>query len=113
MLHYDIIHCIGANEVMPTNHECVFCCEIDTVSNKFQESENDISCITDHEGFESVRLVLQTAYFKYRQWYGEAVEKTACPRVSEIVCHYLYPLLLTFLPFHIQEVSVYCIPAAN
>ena len=33
--------------MMPTNHECVCCCEIDTVYN---ESENDISCITDHEG---------------------------------------------------------------
>ena len=62
--------------MMPTNHECVCCCEIDTVYN---ESENDISCITDHEGFESVCLnvwVLQTAYFNYRQRYSEAVEKT-------------------------------------
>ena len=45
----------------------------------YNESENDISCITDHEGFESVCLnvwVLQTAYFNYRQRYGEAVEKT-------------------------------------
>ena len=64
--------------MMPTNHECICCCEIDTVYNKFQENENDISCITDHEGFESVCLnvwVLQTAYFNYRQRYGEAVEK--------------------------------------
>ena len=62
--------------MMPTNHKCVCCCEIDTVSNKFQESENDISSITDHEGFESVCLnvwVLQTAYFNYGQRYGEAV----------------------------------------
>ena len=40
MLRYDIINCIGANAEN----------EIDTVYNKFQESENDISCITDHEG---------------------------------------------------------------
>ena len=48
-------------------------------NNNNNESENDISCITDHEGFESVCLnvwVPQTAYFNYRQQYGEAVEKT-------------------------------------
>ena len=69
----------GECEVMPTNHECICCCEVETVVNKFQESENDISCITHHEGFESVCLnvwVLQTAYFNYRQHYGEAEEKT-------------------------------------
>ena len=57
---------------MPTNHECICCCEVETVVNKFQESENDISCITHHEGFESVCLnvwILQTAYFNYRQHY--------------------------------------------
>ena len=47
----------------------------------YNESEKDVSGITDHEGFESVCLnvwVLQTAYFNYRQLqrYGEAVEKT-------------------------------------
>ena len=59
----------------------MFFCEVETVVNKFQESKNDISCITHHEGFESVCLnvwVLQTAYFNYyRQHYGEAEEKTA------------------------------------
>ena len=46
-------------------HECICCCEVETVVNKFQDSENDI---THHEDFESVCLnvwVLQTAYFNY------------------------------------------------
>ena len=50
---------------MPTNHECICCCEVETVVNKFQESENDTNYITHHVGFESVCLnvwVLQTAY---------------------------------------------------
>ena len=69
----------GECEVMPTNRECICCSEVETVVNKFQESANDINCITHHEGFDSVCLnvwVLQTAYFSYRHQYGEAEEKT-------------------------------------
>lgn len=63
---------------MPTNTECLCCREVDAVDSKIQESSSDIECITDHEGFGSVCLdvwVLQTAYFNYRQQYGEADEK--------------------------------------
>ena len=45
---------------------------------KKEESTGGISCITDHEGFESVCLnvwVLQAAYFNYRYHYGGAEEK--------------------------------------
>ena len=45
---------------------------------KMNENETEIGCIVDHEGFEAVCLNLwvpQTAYFVYRQIYGEAEEK--------------------------------------
>ena len=69
--------------MMPTNVECVCCCEIDAVVSRLQElpiEGTNASCITDHEGFDSVCLnvwVLQTAYFNYREKYGDAeVEKS-------------------------------------
>ena len=43
---------------MPTNLECICYCEIDPIVNKFQESEIDINCITEHEGFNSVCILL-------------------------------------------------------
>ena len=64
---------------MPSNRECICCTELPPIISKFEESENEIGCITDHEGFNSVCLdvwVLQTAYHYYRQRYGEAEEKT-------------------------------------
>ena len=41
-------HCI----VMPTAVESVCCCEIDAIAKKMDETEADISCITEHEGLE-------------------------------------------------------------
>ena len=79
---------------MPTNQECVCCCEAETVANKFQESERVIGYITDHEGFEPVCLdvwVLQTAYYQYRQRYGEAEEKSIHMQYCLMMCisHYV------------------------
>ena len=48
-----------------TGHECVCCYEIESVNEKMEESSNEIHCITEHKGFQSVCLdiwVLQTAY---------------------------------------------------
>ena len=62
-------HCI----VMPTVAECIWCCEIDTTIQKMGQIQAQISCITEHEGFEPVCLnfwVLQAGYFSYRQHYG-------------------------------------------
>ena len=45
---------------------------------KMSENGTEIGCIVDHEGLEAVCFnlwVLQTAYFMYRQRYGEAEEK--------------------------------------
>ena len=64
---------------MATGRECVCCCEIDIVKDKMKESSNEIHCITDHEGFQSVCLnvwVLQTVYFSYRSRYGDTGEKS-------------------------------------
>ena len=59
--------------IMPTSREYICCCEVERILTK-KEGENEIACITGHAGFEPVCLnvkVLQTAYFTYRQRYGE------------------------------------------
>ena len=53
---------------MPTVAECIWCCEIDTTIQKMGQIQAQISCITEHEGFEPVCLnvwVLQAGYFSY------------------------------------------------
>ena len=53
--------------------ECVCCSQIDAIAQKLDESEADINCITEHEGFELVCLnvwELQAGFFSYRQRYG-------------------------------------------
>ena len=39
---------------MPTSRESICCCEVDEVIAKKEEINNEISCIIDHKGFESV-----------------------------------------------------------
>ena len=63
---------------MPTSHEYICCCDVERVVMKKEESASEISCINDHEGFESECLnvwVLQSAYFNCRYHYGDAEEK--------------------------------------
>ena len=48
--------------MMATGRECVCCCEIDNVKEKMKESSNEIHCITDHEGFQSVCLNVWTLF---------------------------------------------------
>ena len=58
--------------VMPSAQECVCCKEVHEVASK--TSSAGVDCIILHPGFESVCLdvwVLQTAYYSYRQHYGE------------------------------------------
>ena len=58
---------------MSTAAECVCFSEIDAIGQKLDETEAEISCITEHEGFEPVCLnvwVLQAVFFSYRQHYG-------------------------------------------
>ena len=61
---------------MPSGVECLCCSEIAQVMAK--RSSEEVECITLHPGFQTVCLdpwVLQTAYYSYRQQYGEnAVE---------------------------------------
>ena len=64
---------------MATSAECICCREVDAIESKMQESQSDIGCIIEHEGFQPVCLdvwVLQTAYHNYRQKYGDAEEKS-------------------------------------
>ena len=64
---------------MPSSTGCICCRDIDAFESKMQVGQSDIECITDHEGFESVCLdvwVLQTAYYNYRQKYGDAQGKS-------------------------------------
>ncbi|XP_060576054.1 P2X purinoceptor 7-like [Ruditapes philippinarum] len=67
---------------MDTDKESICCNEIDSVKLKIEqykeETATELSCITRHPGFQSVcldRYVLETAYYQYRQLYGE-VEHT-------------------------------------
>ena len=61
----------GCCNFMPSSAECVCCKEIDRVVAKIGEAtDNSITCITGHPGFESVCLnvwVLQAAYSLYKQ----------------------------------------------
>ena len=67
---------------MSTIEESLCCTEIPGVQSKIAEldalSPNslEVQCITDHPGFVSVCLdewVLQTAYYGFRQQYGQAI----------------------------------------
>ena len=63
---------------MPMAMECICCCEIEEVETVKQQLDTTVKCITDHEGFSSVCLdvwVLQTAYFAYRQQFGDMDEE--------------------------------------
>ncbi|XP_071837202.1 uncharacterized protein [Apostichopus japonicus] len=68
-------HC-GQCAVMPTARECRCCREIEKVRNVMDEE--GAACITLHPGFEAVCLnpwVLQTAYYVYRQQYGDHAQE--------------------------------------
>ena len=61
--------------LMPTPVECVCCKEITATANKCEKasSEEPVTCITEHEGFDAVCLnvwVLQAGIFSYRYQYG-------------------------------------------
>ena len=70
---------------MLTSHESVCCTEIGQVWQKVEEQrpETQLSCITEHPGFQSTCLdfwVLETAYYTYRRFtahYGTARYGTA------------------------------------
>ena len=50
--------------IMPTSREYICCCEVEKVVMKKEESASEISCITEHEGFESVCLNAWVPPFK-------------------------------------------------
>ena len=58
---------------MFTVDESICCKEIEQVVHKITEEDSPVSCVTEHQGFNPVRLnihVLQTAYFAYKQIHG-------------------------------------------
>ena len=60
---------------MPTPIECVCCKEITAIANKCETTSSDetVTCITEHEGFDAVYLnvwVLQAGFFSYCYHYG-------------------------------------------
>ncbi|XP_046570931.1 uncharacterized protein LOC124279177 [Haliotis rubra] len=68
----------GQGIAHPTAEECSCCQENPTTVAKIDEVEREglpsVNCITQQPGFAGVccnRWVLQTAYFQYRQQYGE------------------------------------------
>ncbi|XP_063070480.1 uncharacterized protein LOC134461510 [Engraulis encrasicolus] len=64
----------GRCEPMPTVDESVCCREQSRVCERREEGGAGIRCITEHLGFQPVCMnvhVLRTAYFHYRQDYGD------------------------------------------
>ena len=51
-------------EIVLLWRECICCCEVEKVVMKKEESASEISCITEHEGFESVCLNAWVPPFK-------------------------------------------------
>ena len=74
---YFIFRCKCLNcDNMLTVEESICCGEVDRVMNKMEEEELE-GCITTHPGFQTVcldRFVLQTAYFQYREQYGNMAQ---------------------------------------
>ena len=71
---------------MPTARESICCKEVERVVGKmdgYAEGDEDASsldCITSHPGFGTVCLdkwVLETAYYQYRQQYGDGGRQDA------------------------------------
>ena len=65
----------GMCQPMPTVYESVCCGEIGQIWQKVEDQRPDVqmSCITEHPGFQSNCLdvwVLETAYYAYRQQHG-------------------------------------------
>ncbi|XP_068692587.1 uncharacterized protein [Montipora foliosa] len=66
----------GMCQPMPTVHKSVCCGEIGQIWQKVEDQRPDVqmSCITEHLGFQSNCLdvwVLETAYYAYRQQHGQ------------------------------------------
>ena len=67
----------GHCSTQPTVIESHCCREVDEVKTKVGEWSDRLRCITEHEGFDPVCLnvhVLQTAYYEYRQRWGQYEE---------------------------------------
>ena len=66
---------------MPTVKESACCKEMARVVEKMDSFDgDDLDCITMHPGFRTVCLdkyVLETAYYQYRQQYGEDARNDA------------------------------------
>ena len=74
-------------EPMPTTHERVCCTKIGQLWQKVEEQwpETQISCITEHPGFQSICpdvWVLETAYYAHRQQRGTDNYTTGGPSSS-------------------------------
>ena len=82
---------------MSTETECVCCSEISQVVEK--KSSEGVECITQHPGFQSVCLnpwVLQTAYYSYRQQYGESAVEGAINEYVKHMCMLVCALCIAF-----------------
>ncbi|XP_071819728.1 uncharacterized protein [Apostichopus japonicus] len=84
----------GHCAIMTTARECRCCTEIDQV--KVVMEEEGAGCITTHPGFHAVcldRWGLRTAYFAYRQQYGENARESS---LHEKYRHVAYRQLVRF-----------------
>ena len=71
---------------MPTVDECVCCCKIEQVIRKKQEGDTQVTCITEHEGFEPVCLDTWV-YCKQPIFHiGGIMEKSQGKYMSKLKC---------------------------
>jgi len=102
----------GICQPMPTAHESVCCAEISQVWQKVEDQRPEIqmSCITEHPGFQSNCLdvwVLETAYYAFRQQYG-ADNRTAHEKFRYVAYRQLVRWCWGYLGKHVRVALPSC-----
>ena len=71
----------GHCEQISISRECLHCHEVGAISQKMLDSGNEVDCITDHEGLQTVCLnlwVMQTDNFSYKKHESEVPDQIDC-----------------------------------
>ncbi|XP_052778727.1 P2X purinoceptor 7-like [Mya arenaria] len=97
--------------VQTTVIESVCCCSIDLVQARMMEQQ--VSCISDHEGFKSNCLnhwVIETSFFEYLQREGPPLEDTPMNETYRYVSYRRFARFIwKHLPKHSRKVLPLCV----
>jgi len=111
-IHFRLLsffRCLCGNcQIMETELESVCCVELEKVMGVWKADE-EISCITMHEGFGPICLnpyVLQVAYYGYRQNYGDMPERNQT-RWTSAYNTYWQTLIAWLQPKHLPLIKYY------